>query len=127
MTVSEKRLPWITSRTKTSNRLVLGGVLAIVAGFLAVGEGSLYLVGVELLGDPLGGALALCGTGKIISGIVSIAGGMLAINRTNWRLSFVCSFFGILGIGFAIGAFVGGIGMVIIAVSRQDFKRFRAR
>jgi hypothetical protein len=101
---------------------MLGGLLAIIAGTLAVVQGILYMIGIHLFGDP-SGAFALCGTTKLLFGVLSFAGGTLAINRTSWRLAFICSFFGILGLGFMVGALIGGVAMVVIATSREEFHR----
>lgn len=111
---------WGPTRTQISSRLALGGILAIFAGVLALADGSLYMIGVHFFGDPSGGGYTLCGITKLSFGVLSIAGGELALYKTSWRLAFICSFLGILGLGFMVGALIGGIAMIIIAVSREE-------
>jgi len=113
---------WELPTSEISARLMLGGILAMIAGILAVIQGLLFVMTIELFGDPFGGAATLCGITKILFGALSVAGGTLALNRTSWRLAFVCSFFGVLGLGFLVGALIGGVAMVAVVVSREEFR-----
>jgi len=122
LTVSDYRWFWGPSKTYASTRLALGGVLAMIAGAFDLADGLFFLVGgITFFQGDFGAGITLCGTSMILFGALSIVGGELAISRKNWRLAFVCSFLGVLGVGFLVGAVVGGIAMVIIAVSREEF------
>jgi hypothetical protein len=122
LTASDYRWFWGTSKTYTSTRLALGGVLAIIAGAFDLAEGLFFLIGgITFFHGDFGAGITFCGSSMTLFGALSVVGGGLAISRRNWRLAFVCSFLGVVGVGFLVGAVVGGIAMVIIAVSREEF------
>jgi hypothetical protein len=98
--------------------------LAILAGVLALGQGVLY-VSVDAAVSayiPTGtGMLCLCGGLDIVFGLASLAGGIMALKRTSFGLALLGAILGMLGFGFLIGALLGLIAVILIAVSRQDF------
>lgn len=96
--------------------------MAILAGVLALGQGILW-AGVSSAAAAYipTGALCLCGGVDMIFGLASIAGGIMALKRTSFGLALLGAILGMLGFGFLIGALLGLIAVILIAVSRNDF------
>lgn len=112
------------SRDSSSGSLLAGGVLAIIAGVLAFGQGLLYVVvGGAVSYLPGAGSLCLCGGLDILFGLGSIAGGVFAIQRKHFALALLGAVVGMLGIGLLIGFLLGLIALILIAVSRNEFER----
>jgi len=105
-----------------SGAVLGGGILAILAGVLALGQGILY-AGVSSAAAAYipTGALCLCGGVDMIFGLASIAGGIMALKRTSFGLALLGAILGMLGFGFLIGALLGLIAVILIAISRNDF------
>ncbi|MBN1678611.1 MAG: zinc ribbon domain-containing protein [Candidatus Thermoplasmatota archaeon] len=111
-------------RRRKSGLPVAGGILAILAGVLALVQGLLYLVVESVVFDIGGvgtGSLCFCGGLDIVFGLASFASGILAIQRRNFWLSILGAVLGMLGLGFLIGALFGLLGLILIAVSREEF------
>lgn len=107
---------------KTTTAVLLGGILAIVAGVLALGQGLAYAtVSAAVASYVPSSSLCLCGGVDIIFGLASIAGGILTLKRTNFLLALIGAVLGMLGLGFLIGALVGLIAVIMIAVSKEEF------
>jgi len=113
----------IPSYEKASGMLTLGGVLALLAGVLALGQGLVYVVvGQAIASYAPSGFLSCCGGLDVLFGILSIAAGIYAIQRKHFWLAIMGSVFGMLGLGLIVGFFLGLVGLVIIATSRQEFR-----
>lgn len=103
---------------KESAMPVVGGVLIILAslGYLIAGgvlaAGSTALLGVSLGTSAVG---VVCGVVLIILGIISLLGGIFAIQRRNWGLS-------LIGGIFVIPSILGLIGLILVAVSKDEFR-----
>jgi len=107
---------------ETSGTLMIGGVLAIIAGVLALGQGLLYtVVGGSVSYVPESGFLCMCGGLDILFGLASIFGGVFAIQRKNFVFAVLGAVLGMLGLGLMIGALLGLIALIIIASSRNEF------
>lgn len=108
--------------THASGGLTLGGILAIIAGVLALGQGLLYsVIGSTFAVLPGSGSLCLCGSVDALFGALSILGGISALKRSNWALALFGAILGMLGIGLLIGALLGLIALILIAMSRNEF------
>ncbi len=103
-----------------SGAVIGGGILAILAGVLALGQGILYASVSAAVYVPTG-AVCLCGGIDILFGLASLAGGIMALKRTSFTLALLGAILGMLGFGFLIGALFGLIAVILIAVSRNDF------
>lgn len=110
-----------------SSVLTVGAILTIVCGLLALGGGILIaLMGNDLktFDSGIGGSIVLCGVVTFVLGAIGIVGGNFALKQENNVASIVCSVLGMLG-GFVafgiIGLLLGIVGVVLIAVARDDF------
>ena len=106
-----------------SGALTAGGVLAILAGVLALGQGLLYALASSLVPYDVGGSgyLCVCGAVDILFGLGSIAGGVFAMGRKNFGLALAGAVVGMLGFGLVIGFLLGLIALLIIATSKSEF------
>ena len=107
-----------------SGTLVLGAIMAILAGALATAQGFLYgVASVELSYVVSGtGPVCLCGGIDVLFGIGSIFAGVYALKRTHFALAVAGAVVGMLGLGFLLGAVFGLIAIICIAVSREEFE-----
>ena len=105
-----------------SGTLVLGGVMAILAGVLALGQGLLLLVASSSVSYiPGSGSVCFCGGLDALFGIGALVGGISAIQRKSFAIALVGAIVGMLGLGLLIGALFGLIAIICIAISRQEF------
>lgn len=108
---------------KESVMPVIGGILIIIAGLIELGYGGLLAVGsssassIPVVGGDVGNILAVCGAILIILGIIAILGGVFAIQRKSFGIAVLGGIFGLLG------WFIPGlIGLILVAISRDEFK-----
>lgn len=109
---------------KTSAPLI-GGILAILAGVLALGQGIIYSMASDIAytaGYVGGGYLCACGGLDILFGLASVVGGIFAIQRKHFSLALIGGILGMLGLGLVVGFVVGLIAVILIAVSRVEFE-----
>ncbi len=108
--------------TDASGSLTAGGVLAIIAGVLALGQGLLYsIIGSTFTLLPGSDYLCICGGIDALFGVISILGGISALKRSRWALALFGAILGMLGFGLLIGALLGLIAVILIAMSRNEF------
>ena len=108
--------------THASGGLTAGGVLAIIAGVLALGQGLLYsVIGSTFSVLPGSGYLCLCGGIDALFGVLSILGGISALKRSSWALALFGAILGMLGLGLLVGGLLGLIALILIATSRNEF------
>lgn len=115
---------------------VIGGALIIVAGVLAVAMGLMFVVvdasdleewGVDPIPESglsiseLEEILGTCGVIVTVLGLIAILGGAFAALRKGFPLAIVGGLFAMAGIGFLLGAVLGLIGLILVAVSRNEF------
>jgi hypothetical protein len=99
---------------KQSGMPVAGGVLIIIAslgyliggGFIAAGSSFFWGLG--------GGAGVICGVVLLVLGVVSFLGGIYAIGRKNFGIA-------VIGGIFVIPSILGLIGLILVAVSKDEF------
>lgn len=119
-----------------SARVVMAGILILMAGALGIGQGvagldpgfSGTLMDImeglipwsETTDDIVGEYLALQ-VWVVIAGVLAIAGGVFALTETRYEFAVMGGIFGFLAIGFLMGAFLGLVGLLLLAVSRKDF------
>lgn len=113
----------VSVRTESSGLLVAAGILLMIAGVLAIGQGLLYLVAgsmVASLGYSVG-PVVCCGLLDLLFGIGSIGGGIFAVKQNGFLYAIVGSVCALLSLGFVIGSLFGLLGLIFIAVSKDDF------
>ena len=104
---------------KESAMPLIGGILVILAsiGYLVVG--AVFVAGGSMWSmidmDWGGTGLAVCGAVVLILGVVALLGGVFAIQRKNFVLA-------LLGAIFVLPSILGIIGLILIAVSKSEFK-----
>lgn len=112
----------VPSRPGPSGALIAGGVFAILAGVLALGQGLLYSSFSSAFAYVSGSnSLCLCGGLDVLFGAFSLVAGVFALKGKNFALALTGSVFGMLGIGFLIGFVFGLVAIILIAVSKNDF------
>lgn len=97
-----------------------GGVCAIIAGVLAIGQGIAELSGFSHLATHQD-AIWLYGVWDIPLGFLSILGGYVAFGHRRFTIAVSGAACGIIGFGFGAGAVLGVIATALIAMSRSDF------
>ncbi len=121
---------WPQVAPKTG-RPIIGGVLLIISGLL--GMASTYLIFTQPLtssdvasiqkmtaGDLAANALLVFAV--VYAQAFAILGGIMAIQRKNWKLAVICGVASLLNFGFfLIGTFLGLAGLIAIITARRDF------
>ena len=121
---------WPQAAPKTG-RAIIGGVLLIISGVL--GMASTYIIFTQPLtpsditviqnmtaGDLATNALVVFAV--VYAQAFAILGGIMAIQRKNWKLAVVCGVASLLNFGFfLIGTFLGLAGLIAIITARRDF------
>ncbi len=87
--------------------MLLVGIGYLVGGGI-IAAGSSFFISVG------GGFGVLCGAVVLILGIIAIFGGIFAIQRKNFAIA-------LIGAIFTIPSVLGLIGLVLIAVARDEF------
>lgn len=100
---------------------VIGGIMAILAGILAIGQGLLYAAGASMINVSGTGFLCACGAVDFLFGAASIMGGIAAFKREHFATAIIGAVLGMLGLGFLIGFLFGLLAVVFIAVSQKEF------
>jgi len=98
----------------------IAGILIIIAGILGVFYGLLTLGAITSYGLP--GPATCCAGLMLLFGFVAIAGGFSAMGRGSGVFSIVGAVFGILAIGFGIGALLSLIGLILVAMSWDEYQ-----
>jgi hypothetical protein len=103
---------------------VAGGVLILIGGLLALVNG-IYTAAVGAAVSVLPGVgeiLMVCAAIQIIFAILALVGGICGIQRKVWGLALVGSIFCMISIGpMFISSILGLIGLILIAISKDDF------
>ncbi len=104
--------------------LIIAGIMAlitwVVAGFLlgTVGLGLSMVPGAE------GAAtiLIVCGVIGVILSILTLLGGISALQKKSWKFALAASIIGLFTIGFYfISSILSLIALILIAISKQEF------
>jgi hypothetical protein len=116
-----------------SSKPVIGGVLILVAGILAVAWGAMYLaLDINGLMDPadlpegvtwedMQGIMDVCGIVFAVAGLVAVLGGMFGLMRKHFALAIIGGICGLIGLGFFVGSLLALIGLILVAISRSEF------
>lgn len=113
-----------STEKKAGGTLMLGAVLLIIAGLMALLQGILYMMLGSMIVDvdpSFSGYMGCCGFLDVLFGLGGIAGGYFATKRTNFGLVTIGAIVAMLGLGFMIGGLLGLIALVIVVTSRDEF------
>ena len=97
---------------KESAMPLIGGILIMLPGIGYLIGGGVLAVGSSAF---LFGGGVLCGAVLLVLGIIAILGGIFAIQRKNFALA-------LIGGIFVVPSILGLIGLILIAVSKDEFK-----
>lgn len=119
---------------KQSSVPIIAGILILLSGLAALAFGVLYLAldsqdledsGVvlpeDIAWDDIDAVMDVCGAIAIVFGLLAILGGVMSARRKYFALSMLGGVFGVLGVGFGIGALLAIIGLILLLVSRKEF------
>jgi len=100
---------------KDSAMPVAGGVLILLSslGYI-IGGAAMAATETALLGFG-GGAFLACGALLLVLGVISLLGGIFAIQKKHWALALIA---GII----VLPSILGLIGLILVAVSRESFE-----
>lgn len=101
---------------RKTTKPIIGSVLLIVSGLIGIFSGFVLI---NLLDPYYGNFFTVCSIWYIISGLIRIGGGILAIKRKSWGTSLVCGIISIFNIGS--GGFLALIGVILIGISKKEF------
>ena len=122
---------------ETTAKPVIGGVLVLLAGLLALVMAiSFILIEPEdidrmdytgfsdsgLTPADIEDILEVCGALDIIFGAIAMIGGAFALMRKQFTMAVIGGVFGMLGGGFLIGSLLGLVGLVMIIISKSEFE-----
>ncbi|MEK6986790.1 MAG: DUF6264 family protein [Candidatus Thermoplasmatota archaeon] len=110
----------------------LAGIVLILAGTLGIAASVYQALNLPSVADYANFTLnntaayvafnQICGLISIWSQVAALLGGVMALQRLNWRLTLVCAVFAILTQGFVLEAsFLGVLGLALVVVARNEF------
>ncbi len=102
----------------------IAGVLLILAGIVAMGQGVVYLVAEDIAASAGYGSIGIgcCGGMDLAFGVASLIGGVLAIQRNHFVLALLSCICAILSLAFLfVGPLLGLVAIVLLAVSKEEF------
>lgn len=119
-----------------SARVAMAGIMILMAGAFGIGQGVVALdpglsesllkaiesvvPWTETMDDWVAEYVVLQAW-TVIAGLLAIAGGVFALTRTRYEFAVMGGIFGMLAIGFLMGAFLALVGTLLLATSRKDF------
>jgi hypothetical protein len=116
---------------RPSNRALLGGIFLIISGL--IGAASAYIAFTQPLTPAEIGTLQnmtgadLAANALLVFLVVyaqafAFLGGIMAIQRKNWKLAVFCGAVSLLNLGILfLGALAGLAGLILIILARRDF------
>lgn len=133
---------YISPKKKTS-KSTIAGILLILSGLIAIFMWlSLAAIEISSIEDVILPELesldmgnesvsftaeyikdifVVCGTIGFFISLFEIIGGILAIKKHMWSISFIAAFIGIFAFGFFLSSILSIIGLVLIFTSREEF------
>ena len=103
---------------------VAAGILILIGGVLALINGAYTAaIGAAVSVIPgLSGLILMCAAIMIIFAILAILGGICALQRKVWGLALTGAIFCMISIGpVFISSILGLIGLILVAISKDDF------
>ncbi len=109
---------------------LVAGILLLLAGFIGIAAVISTSITpmtpaqyATISSDPVSYATnQICSIIVVWAQAAAILGGIMAIQRLNWRLTMVCAIFATLTIGFYLEASVIGMaGFILVVMARKEF------
>lgn len=113
--------PQQQQQQKPEKHAKIGGILIIVGSAFGLIFGLFYaIVGTAVIAAGFGpGFLCYLPLGLSIVGII---GGVMAVKKSNFIVAIVGGILGFLSVGFVLGAVLCLVGLILVAISKQDFE-----
>jgi len=121
--------------TQPSSKPFIAGIFLILAGVLGLFTwASAMALDITMIqnvlpaespisAEQLQSFLTTCGVIGAALSIFTLAGGIVAIKRKAWGLALIGGILGLFTIGpFLLGSILSLIGLIIVAISRNDFQ-----
>jgi hypothetical protein len=112
-----------------SSAPIIAGILLVLAGLLALGQGIVYMMADSMASSyyppsygGYAGALCFCGGIDVLFGLAAFGGAYSCFGRKNFWLAIIGAVLGMLGLGLLVGFVFGLIGLILVAVSRNEFE-----
>ena len=110
-----------TYTTETA-KPAIGGILAVFAGILGIIE-SVVVYG-AVTSFPYYTGSAVCCAGLLgLFGLLAVVGGFFATGRSNFLYAIAGAICGILSFGFGLGSVLAIVGLILIAISKDEFSK----
>ena len=122
---------------KRTSKPAIAGALTIIAGVMALVMAVTFILidasdledldrsiwtETDLTPADLEGILEVCGAICIVFGIIAIIGGVFSLMRKHFALAIIGAVFGLLGMGYIIGAVLALVALVLIIMSKSEFE-----
>ena len=99
--------------------ILVGGVVSMLNGFLILNASS-YVP--QIYGLGAFSLTPLCGTLMLLLGLGAMMGGMLGVFRRQWSVVLAASVLCVISVGWSfISMMLGFIGLLLVAISKDDF------
>jgi hypothetical protein len=107
-------------RVGTMGLPAIGGLFILIAGLLGIAQGVVLLATVADSNMPF---TVTCFTSLVVAfGFIALAGSASAMMRKNAVYAILGGIFGVLSIGFYIGAVMGIVGIALVMKSYDEFE-----
>jgi uncharacterized membrane protein YidH (DUF202 family)/predicted RNA-binding Zn-ribbon protein involved in translation (DUF1610 family) len=109
--------------------IIASGVLGLIMGILLLFASSLNYNQLDVnlpsgfTNQDLKNLLAVLGAAFAVFGVIAIIGGVFAAERKHFAMAVVGAIFGIISIGFFLGAVLAVIGLILVVMSRHEFRQ----
>ena len=102
----------------------IAGILLILAGLAAFGQGILYLMVQDIASSAgyVGVDVGCCGGIDLLFGIAALVGGVFAIQRSHFVIALLACVCAILSLALLfVGPLLGFIAILLVALSKEEF------
>ena len=109
-----------------------GGILLLIAGIIALIFWGIIAAALDIVGfglsqvpgaEMIAGLLIICGVIGIILSLITLLGGIMALQRKKWGFALAGSIIGLLTLGpMFICSILSLIALILIAISKQEFQ-----
>lgn len=111
--------------TRESSGPTIGGILLLLAGVAALGQGILYLFVQSIaaqIGDT-GVSIGCCGTYDVLLGLGAVMGGVVALQRKSFVLVVLGAIAAIASLALlVVGPILGIIALILFAGAKDEFE-----
>jgi len=109
--------------------IIASGVLGLIMGILMLLASAVNYNQLDVTlpsgftSQDLQNVLAVLGAVFAVFGLIAIIGGVFAVERKHFAVAIVGAIFGIISIGFILGAVLAFIGLILVVISRHEFRQ----